>query len=74
MLPVALLDVGLQLIDLLEEAFLVLLLRSSVFFDLLSNPCYFTLELLASRLAISDKLLVLCDILLQVIENLELLV
>ena len=59
---------------LLEQAVLVLLLHLSIFLDLLGDLCNLGLELLTGGLTISHELLILCNVPLQVIEHLELLI
>ena len=64
----------LQLTDFLKQAVLVLLLHAGVFLELLGDPCDLVLQFLAGSLTVSNELLILCYVPLQVIEHLELLV
>ena len=64
----------LQLTDFIKQAVLVLLLHAGVFFELLGNPCDLGLEVLTGSLTVSDELLILCYVPLQVIEHLEFLI
>ena len=68
------LDVGLELLDLLNETGLVLLLQLGVFADLLGDLQQLLLEFFAGILTVSHHLLVLGNVFLQVIEDLELFV
>jgi len=74
LLPLYLLNIFFELADLLEQARLVLLLQISVLLHLDSDLHDFLLEILAGGLAVAHELLVLCDILLEVVEDLKLLV
>ena len=68
------LDVRFEISDFLQQAVLVLLLHDGVLLDLLGDLGDLNLELLTGGLAISHKLLVLGDILLEIIEDLKFLV
>ena len=63
-----------DILDFLQQAVLILLLHESVQLQLLSDLDDLNLELLTGGLAIPDKLLVLSDVLLEIIEDLEFLV
>ena len=63
-----------DILDFLQQASLILLLHKSVQLQLLGDLDDLNLELLTGGLAIPDKLLVLSDVLLKIIEDLEFLV
>ena len=67
-------DLVLERLDLLKQARLVLLLQLGVLFHLDSDLSNLYLELFSGVLTRSEILLVLCHVLLQVVEHLQLLV
>ena len=73
-LPLLFLDLIHKLLDFGLETVLELLLHLCIFLDLLCGVCQNSLQLLSRSLAVANKLLVLSDVVLQVIENLEFLV
>ena len=64
----------LECTNLMKQAVLVLLLHAGVFLELLSDLCDLSVEVITGSLTISQMLLILCYISLQVIENLQLLI
>lgn len=73
-LPLLLLDIVHELLDLGLKTVLELLLHLCVFLDLLGGVGQDSLQLLSCCLALTNELLVLSDVILQVVEHLELLV
>lgn len=73
-LPLLFLDLIHKLLNLGLETVLELLLHLCIFLDLLCGVCQNSLQLLSCSLAFANKLLVLSDVVLQVIEDLEFLV
>lgn len=73
-LPLLFLDLIHKLLDFGLETVLELLLHLCIFLDLLCGVCQNSLQLLSRSLAVANKLLVLSNVVLQVIENLEFLV
>ena len=68
------LDLILKLLDLCNEAVLILFLQRSILIDPLCNSCNLILELFTCGLAIPQKLLILGNILLQIIKYLQLFI
>ena len=74
LLPLLLLNLIHQLLNLGLQALLKLLFRLSVFLDFVCGSCDSDLELTATILALSHEVLVLSHVLFKVIEDLEFLI